>query len=82
MLNDGSSWNFLTGNKNDAMTWLTPDNPVRIGSTATLHQPMILDYRNNLWELQPTSQVRGAGADWATFSDTRHGQPGAAARRW
>ena len=71
MLNDGSSWNFLTGNKNDAMTWLTPDNPVRIGSTATLQQPMILDYRNNLWELQPTSQVRGAGTDWATFSDTR-----------
>jgi predicted extracellular nuclease len=71
VLNDGSSWNFLTSNKNDAMTWLTPDNPVRIGSTATLHQPMILDYRNNLWELQPTSQVRGDGHEWATFSDTR-----------
>ncbi len=71
VLNDGSSWNFLTTNKNDAMTWLTPDNPVRIGSTATLHQPMILDYRNNLWELQPTSQVRGDGHEWATFSDTR-----------
>jgi predicted extracellular nuclease len=71
VLNDGSSWNFLTSNKNDAMTWLTPDNPVRIGSAATLHQPMILDYRNNLWELQPTSQVRGEGHEWATFSDTR-----------
>jgi predicted extracellular nuclease len=71
VLNDGSSWNFLTSNKNDAMTWLTPDNPVRIGSAATLHQPMILDYRNNLWELQPTSQVRGDGHEWATFSDTR-----------
>jgi predicted extracellular nuclease len=71
VLNDGSSWNFLTSNKNDAMTWLTPDNPVRIGSTATLHQAMILDFRNNLWELQPTSQVRGDGHEWATFSDTR-----------
>jgi predicted extracellular nuclease len=71
VLNDGSSWNFLTSNKNDAMTWLTPGNPVRIGSTATLAQPMILDYRNNLWELQPTSQVRGDGHEWATFSDTR-----------
>jgi 5'-nucleotidase len=71
VLNDGSSWNFLNSNKNDAMTWLTTDNPVRIGSTATLQQPMILDYRNGLWELQPTSQVRGDGHEWATFGDTR-----------
>ena len=71
VLNDGSSWNFLTTDKNTPMSWLNPANPVRIGSTATLHQPMILDYRNNLWELQPTSQVRGDGHEWATFSDTR-----------
>jgi 5'-nucleotidase len=71
VLNDGSSWNFLTTDKNTPLTWLTPANPVRIGSTATLHQPMILDYRNSLWELQPTSQVRGDGHEWATFSDTR-----------
>jgi predicted extracellular nuclease len=71
VLNDGSSWNFLSANKNDPMTWLTPDNPVRIGSAATLHQPVILDYRNNLWEFQPTSQVRGDGHEVATFSDTR-----------
>jgi 5'-nucleotidase len=70
-LNDGSSWNFLTTDKNTPMTWLTPDNPVRIGSTATLQQPMILDFRNSLWELQPTSQVTGDGHEWATFSDTR-----------
>jgi predicted extracellular nuclease len=70
-LNDGSSWNFLTTDKNTPMAWLTPSNPVRIGSTATLQQPMILDYRNGLWELQPTSQVTGDGHQWATFSDTR-----------
>jgi 5'-nucleotidase len=70
-LNDGSTWNFLTTDKNTPMTWLTPDNPVRIGSTATLQQPMILDFRNSLWELQPTSQVTGDGHQWATFSDTR-----------
>jgi predicted extracellular nuclease len=72
VLNDGSSWNYLSSpHNNDPMAWLTPDNPVRIGSTATLHQPMVLDYRNNLWELQPTSQVTGDGHEWATFSDTR-----------
>jgi predicted extracellular nuclease len=72
VLNDGASWSYLSSpHNNDPMAWLTPTNPVRIGSTATLHQPMILDYRNNLWELQPTSQVTGDGHEWATFSDTR-----------
>jgi predicted extracellular nuclease len=72
VLNDGASWNYLSSpHNNDPMAWLTPENPVRIGSTATLHQAMILDYRNNLWELQPTSQVTGDGHEWATFSDTR-----------
>ena len=72
VLNDGSSWNYLSDDfENEPVSWLTPENPVRIGSTATLHQPMILDYRNSLWELQPTSQVIGDGHEWATFSDTR-----------
>ena len=72
VLNDGASWNYLSSpHNNDPMAWLTPANPVRIGSTATLHQPMVLDYRNNLWELQPTTQVTGDGHQWATFSDTR-----------
>ncbi len=71
VLNDGSSWNYLTTDKNTVMPWLRPDNPVRIGSTATLHEPVILDYRNNLWEFQPTHQVTGDGASVATFGDTR-----------
>jgi predicted extracellular nuclease len=71
VLNDGSSANYLTTSKNTVMAWLRPDNPVRIGSTATLHQPVILDFRNGLWELQPTHQVTDEGTDVATFSDTR-----------
>jgi predicted extracellular nuclease len=71
VLNDGSSWNYLTTDKDTVMPWLRPDNPVRIGSTATLHQPVILDYRNGLWELQPTQQVTDDGSEVATFSDTR-----------
>jgi predicted extracellular nuclease len=71
VLNDGSSWNYLTTDKNTVMPWLRPDNPVRIGSAATLHEPVILDYRNGLWEFQPTHQVTDDGSDVATFSDTR-----------
>ncbi|HET9841940.1 MAG TPA: ExeM/NucH family extracellular endonuclease, partial [Nocardioides sp.] len=71
VLDDGSSWNYLTTYKNKPMPWLTTDNPVRIGSTATLKLPVILDYRNNLWKFQPTHQVLGDGSGVATFSDTR-----------
>ena len=71
VLNDGSSANYLTTSKNTVMPWLRPANPVRIGSSATLHEPVILDYRNNLWELQPTQQVTDDGSEVATFSDTR-----------
>jgi 5'-nucleotidase len=71
VLNDGSSANYLTTSKNNPMAWLTPGDPVRVGSTATLQKPVILDFRNNLWEFQPTSQVLGDGHQWATFSDTR-----------
>ncbi|HEY3530121.1 MAG TPA: ExeM/NucH family extracellular endonuclease, partial [Nocardioides sp.] len=71
VLDDGSSWNYLTTYKNTAMPWLTKENPVRIGSAATLQAPVILDYRNNLWKFQPTHQVTDAGTDVATFSDTR-----------
>ncbi len=71
VLNDGSSANYLTTSKNVVMPWLRPDNPVRIGSSATLHEPVILDFRNDLWELQPTHQVTDDGSDVATFGDTR-----------
>jgi 5'-nucleotidase len=71
VLNDGSSYNYLTSDKNTVMPWLRPDNPVRIGSAATLHEPVILDYRNGLWEFQPTQQVTDDGHEVATFSDTR-----------
>jgi len=71
VLDDGSSWNYLTTDKNTVMPWLRPDNPVRIGSSATLHQPVVLDYRNSAWELQPTHQVTDDGSDVATFGDTR-----------
>ena len=64
--------NFLNNaNKNIPLPWLTPDNPVRIGSSATLHQPVILDFRNNLWELPADHPGDRRRADVATFSDTR-----------
>jgi 5'-nucleotidase len=73
-LDDGSSLNYSTStNSGKPLPWLTPANPVRIGSAVTFHQPVILDYRFSLWNFQPTQQVTGDGSQVATFSDTRTG---------
>ena len=72
VLDDGSSINFLNNaNKGIPLPWLATDNPVRIGSPATLHQPVILEFRNSAWDFQPTTPVTGEGTAVATFGDTR-----------
>ncbi len=75
-LDDGASINFnSTANRSISLPWLSTSNPVRVGSAVTFHEPVVLEYRNNLWNLQPTSQVTGDGADVATFTNTRTAAP-------
>jgi len=71
-LDDGASTNFnSTANKSKPLPWLTPDNPVRVGSAVTFHEPVVLEYRYDTWSFQPTAPVTDDGHDVATFSDTR-----------
>ena len=71
-LDDGASVNYLNGDNQDIpLPWLSPSNPVRVGATATLHAPVVLDWRNNVWKFQPTTRVTGDGASVATFENTR-----------
>jgi predicted extracellular nuclease len=75
-LDDGASINFLStanggANMDLPLPWLSADNPVRVGSAVAFHAPVILDFRNSTWKLQPTHQVTDEGADVATFSNTR-----------
>ncbi|MGZ4487509.1 MAG: ExeM/NucH family extracellular endonuclease [Nocardioides sp.] len=74
-LDDGSSTNFLPfggGPAQDVpLPWLSPTNTVRVSSAATFRQPVVLDYRNSTWKLQPTHQVTDTGADVVAFTDTR-----------
>ena len=71
-LDDGSSINFLSA----ANTGLTPSyvsltNPVRVGAAATINAPMIVDYRNDVWKLNPTAPGPAA----VTFENTRTAAP-------
>jgi 5'-nucleotidase len=73
-LDDGSSLNFSTAaNSGTPLPWLTATGAVTIGAKVSFHQPLILEYRNSLWNFQPTAQVTGDGAAVATFSDLRTG---------
>ncbi|WP_054952656.1 ExeM/NucH family extracellular endonuclease [Flaviflexus massiliensis] len=73
VLDDGSSWNYMTNNtaKNTPIPYLNLDVPVRVGASVDFADPVVLDYRNDLWKLQPTEQVTAANDDFAVFEDTR-----------
>lgn len=72
-LDDAATINFLgAGDSQDLpLPWLTRSSSVRVGAEATLHQPVVLDYRNGTWKFEPTHQVTDQGTDVATFEDTR-----------
>jgi len=79
-LDDGTGVNYL-GNqttKAQPVPWLTQGSsanpaPPRVGAGVTFHAPVVLDYRNNIWKLQPQLPVTTDGAAVATFEDTRAG---------
>ncbi len=76
-LDDGQSINFTSGaNRNIPGPWLTTGNEVRTGASVTIDGPLVLDYRNNLWKLQPVEPF-GAGGESATVASgsTRETQP-------
>ncbi|GAA1150210.1 ExeM/NucH family extracellular endonuclease [Nocardioides aquiterrae] len=75
VLDDGSSINFLPsgggGNQDIPLPWLSKANPIRVGAAVHFTGPVVLDWRNSTWKLQPTHQVTDSGADVATFENTR-----------
>ncbi|KRC64594.1 hypothetical protein ASE12_07345 [Aeromicrobium sp. Root236] len=75
-LDDGASLNFFSaGNQGTALPWLTPDNEVRAGAPVAFDDPVVLDYRNNLWKLQPTQQLVAGGDEPVTIGNTRKAAP-------
>lgn len=75
-LDDGASINFLGGSTNKAipLPYLT-DTTVTVGAAVDFVAPVVLDYRNSQWKLQPTSQLREGDPLPATFSSVRTDAP-------
>ena len=75
LLDDGAATNYLSGAaRNQALPYLTPTNPIRVGSSATFTKPVIVDYQFGKYRFQPTKQLTGATTATdspADFSNTR-----------
>ena len=70
-LDDGSSNNYIGSASGTPSPWITPTDSVRVGADANLHSPVVLDWRNNAWKIQPLAPVTGRGTEVATFENTR-----------
>lgn len=76
VLDDGATTNFL----NSANSGLTPPYvsttaPVRVGAAAAFTEPVIVDYRNSVWKLNPTRAYVAGGTAPATFENDRTATP-------
>jgi predicted extracellular nuclease len=61
VVDDGATLNFTTNkNKDIALPYIDAQQRVTVGAEASFIAPVILDYRYDLWRLQPQGQVIGA----------------------
>lgn len=78
-LDDGASINFNSNaNKSVPLTYLSTTDPVRVGAAVTFTAPVVLDFRNDLWNFQPTRHLtaeNAADVQPVTFENTRTAAP-------
>lgn len=77
-LDDGATTNFLSA-ANSGLTppYVSLENPVRVGAAATFTAPVVVDYRNTAWKLNPTLPLDAANPAGypATFENDRTAAP-------
>ncbi|WP_460772421.1 ExeM/NucH family extracellular endonuclease [Microbacterium sp. GXF7504] len=79
VLDDGATLNFASAaNTGIPLPYLSLDAPVRVGAPVTFTRPVVLDYRNDGWNLQPVQQLTADNAgdvQPVTFGNTRTAGP-------
>lgn len=61
VLDDGATLNFSTkSNTSTPLPYIDGQHRVSVGAQASFTSPVIMDYRYDLWRLQPTGQITGA----------------------
>ncbi len=76
VLDDGASVDFL-GSANRALSpsYVSATDPVRVGAPVTFTAPVVVDYRNDAWKLNPTGPMTAGATAPATFKNTRTPAP-------
>ncbi|GAA1490843.1 ExeM/NucH family extracellular endonuclease [Brachybacterium sacelli] len=74
LLDDGRSTDF-TEHPEQPMSWLTTQEPVRVGASATFAEPVVVAYSFDQWRLNTTTPWSGVDADGVDFAGTRQDAP-------
>lgn len=80
-LDDGASRNYMTNDaaKDVPLPYLTDDRTIQVGNGVRFHRPVVVDFRYDLWRLQPTGDLTGGDPEGVlpvTFlGDTRTDAP-------
>ncbi|WP_434811343.1 ExeM/NucH family extracellular endonuclease [Microbacterium sp. bgisy189] len=78
VLDDGTTLNFLsTANRELTPAYVSLGEPIVVGGGVSFVDPVIVDWRNNTWKLNPTAPLTadGTGADGVAFSSPRTAAP-------
>ncbi|MCR2792838.1 ExeM/NucH family extracellular endonuclease [Microbacterium sp. zg.Y625] len=77
-LDDGTSVNFQSA-ANSALTpaYVSLAEPIVVGGAVAFAEPVIVDYRNGAWKLNPTAPLTGdgSGVDGVSFTSPRTAAP-------
>ncbi|WP_299299662.1 ExeM/NucH family extracellular endonuclease [uncultured Brachybacterium sp.] len=74
LLDDGRTTNFQN-NAGEPMSWLTTEEPVRVGAAPTFTQPVVVAYTFDQWRLNVTTPWTSADSDGVDFENTREDAP-------
>ncbi|TFD87858.1 ExeM/NucH family extracellular endonuclease [Cryobacterium serini] len=78
-LDDGATTNYLAAaNQGSPVPYLSTTAPVRIGAAVSFLSPVVFDFRNDAWKMQPTTALvagNAATVQPVTFADTRTSAP-------
>ncbi|WP_426245980.1 ExeM/NucH family extracellular endonuclease [Nocardioides sp. LHG3406-4] len=58
-LDDGADLDYVSSSVEDvqAFPWLTPTHTVRMGAAVTFNEPVVFDFRDAMWRLQPQARI-------------------------
>ncbi|MFC7457014.1 ExeM/NucH family extracellular endonuclease [Brachybacterium sp. GCM10030267] len=74
LLDDGKSTNF-SSNPEQPMSWLTTEEPVRVGASVGFTEPTVVAYSFDQWRLNTTTPWESAETDGVDFENTRSATP-------